>query len=73
MTHKFGAARLRSLAAATGTIALMGCGSGETATEQATPAASKAESAAIPDQLVGIWTRNIAGRTSKCSSPESCR
>ena len=64
MTLQLGLGPLRTFAAAVGVAALIGCGgSDETAKETATPAATKAQ-AAVPDDLVGTWTRRIAARAS---------
>ena len=70
MTPRFGIARLRLLAAAAGIVALIGCGAEERAAKDATPAATKAPSVAVPDELVGIWTRRIPSpKTSKWVEP----
>jgi hypothetical protein len=64
MTLKVGLGPVTTFAAAMGVAALVGCGgSNETATEEAKPAATKGQSAKVPDQLVGVWTRRVAGRT----------
>jgi hypothetical protein len=68
VTQKCGVTRLSALAA-TGMVALSGCGSEEAATEKATAAPTRAQSATVPEQLVGIWTRKVAGRTSKWVAP----
>jgi hypothetical protein len=64
MTVRLGLGLVRTIAGASGVVALVGCGSSdETATEEATPPATRAQSNAVPDQLVGVWTRRVAGRT----------
>jgi hypothetical protein len=69
MTLELGRARVRTLAAAVAVAALVGCGgSNEAATENAKPAATeaaatKAQPAAVPDALVGTWTRRIVNPT----------
>jgi hypothetical protein len=69
MTLELGVAPVRTLAAVVGVAALVGCGgSNEAANENAKSAATKApatkaQSVAIPDALVGTWTRTIVNPT----------
>ncbi|HWT25159.1 MAG TPA: hypothetical protein VN213_16775 [Solirubrobacteraceae bacterium] len=57
------AAPVRTLAAAVVAAALVGCGgSNETADEGPKPASTGARAAAVPDELVGTWTRTIPRR-----------
>jgi hypothetical protein len=49
----------RTLVAAAGTTAFVGCGSDEASTKKATPAATKAAAAAVPDDLAGTWVRTL--------------
>ena len=60
MTRTLGQRPVRAFAAV-GVVALVGCGnSDETAAEKAAPAANKAPSAAVPDELVGTWRTRLA-------------
>jgi len=57
----------KAFAAAIGTVGLVGCagcgGSDDTAGNQTKPAAKKAPSAAVSDDLVGTWTRTVRARS----------
>ena len=70
MTLESGLGPVRTFAAAVGAAALVGCGgSDDTATEKPTPAATKAQTAVVPDELVGTWTRRIPRRANSYYPP----
>jgi hypothetical protein len=60
MIQFLGVARVRTLAAGAGMVALIGCGSDEASTKKATPVTTKAAAAAVPAELVGTWVAKLA-------------
>src|SRR5215218_9942900 len=64
MTRRFGVSPVRTFVAVVGVVAAVGCGaSDEAAPEKASPAA-KASAAAVPEELVGTWTRTLSRKAS---------
>ena len=69
MIRKLRVAPLKTLAAGAGIVAVIGCGSEEASTKQATPTPAKAAAATVPDELVGTWVTRLRPSTTSYLEP----